>query len=59
MIIDLDSWEVGYRDGHVGCPFECPLNRDQLSYASGYSLGRATREARKQIRVCPAVLPAR
>ena len=52
MIIDLDSWEIGYGDGHVGRSFECPVNRDQLSYASGYSLGRATRaEARNQTRV--------
>ena len=31
MIIDLESWEVGYGDGHVGRPFECPANRDQVS----------------------------
>ena len=52
MIIDLDSWEVGYGDGHVGRPFECPVNRDPVSYAIGYSQGRSARaEARKQTRV--------
>jgi hypothetical protein len=60
MIIDLDSWEVGYGDGHVGRPFECPVNRDQVSYASGYSQGRSARgEARKQTRVRPSVLGRR
>ena len=60
MIIDLESWEVGYGDGHVGRPFECPVNRDQVSYASGYSQGRSARgEARKQTRVRPSVLGRR
>ena len=60
MIIDLESWEVGYGDGHVGRPFECPANRDQVSYAIGYSRGRTARtEARKQIGVRPSVLGRR
>jgi len=44
MIIDLDSWEVGYRDGHSGRPAECPVNRDLPSYSNGYVQGRADRD---------------
>ena len=47
MIIDLDSWEVGYRDGHSGRPPECPVNRDQPSYSNGYVQGRADRGGRR------------
>jgi hypothetical protein len=47
MIIDFDSWEAGYADGRLGCGAGCPANHDELSYASGYREGRATRaEAR-------------
>jgi hypothetical protein len=60
MIIDLDSWEVGYGDGHVGRPFECPANRDQVSYESGYSLGRSARaEARGKTCVRASLSAAR
>jgi hypothetical protein len=48
MIIDLDSWEVGYRDGHSGRPSECPVNRDQPSYSNGYVQGRADRGGRRK-----------
>ena len=43
MIIDLDSWEIGYQDGQSGRPYECPANRDQVSYSSGYRQGSAAR----------------
>jgi hypothetical protein len=39
--IDLDSWEVGYADGHFGRLSQCPANLDSLSYSSGYYEGRA------------------
>jgi hypothetical protein len=35
MIIDLDSWEEGYRDG-IGSPFQCTPGLDRFSYSSGY-----------------------
>jgi hypothetical protein len=41
MIIDLDSWEIGYADGRLGRSPECPVNREQVSYLSGYVQGRA------------------
>ena len=37
MIIDLDSWEIGYQDGHSGRAYECPASRDQVSYSSGFA----------------------
>jgi hypothetical protein len=43
MIIDLESWEIGYADGQLGRPSECPGDCDQLSYSSGYREGRAAR----------------
>jgi hypothetical protein len=43
MIIDLDSWEMGYADGRLGRSSECPANRDEVSYLSGYVQGRAAR----------------
>jgi hypothetical protein len=39
--IDLDSWEVGYADGHFGRLSQCPANLDSVSYSSGYYEGRA------------------
>jgi len=36
MIIDLESWEEGYRDGIVDSPFQCTPGLDRFSYASGY-----------------------
>jgi hypothetical protein len=44
MIIDLESWEVGYADGQFRRPAECPGDCDGVSYASGYREGRATRD---------------
>jgi hypothetical protein len=41
MIIDLDSWEVGYGHGLLGRPSQCTLGLDQLSYSSGYDQARA------------------
>lgn len=43
MIIDLDSWEAGYADGELGRAFQCPPERDLMSYSSGYRVGRAYR----------------
>ena len=43
MIIDLESWEIGYSDGQLGRPSECPGDCDQVSYSSGYREGRAAR----------------
>jgi hypothetical protein len=39
--IDLDSWEVGYADGQVSRPSQCPANLDSFSYSTGYCEGRA------------------
>src|SRR5262249_51947633 len=36
MIIALESWEEGYRDGIVDSPFQCTPGLDRFSYASGY-----------------------
>ena len=36
MIIDLESWEEGYRDGIVRRPFQCTPGLDRFSYSSGY-----------------------
>jgi hypothetical protein len=41
MIIDLDSWELGYADGQLGRPPQIPDNLDPFSYSSGYCEGRA------------------
>ena len=41
MNIDLDSWEVGYTDGHLGRPSQCAVNLDSCSYSTGYCVGRA------------------
>jgi len=43
MIIDLDSWELGYEDGHLGRLLQCPEQRDLVSYSSGYWQGHAAR----------------
>jgi hypothetical protein len=46
MVIDLDSWEVGYADGQLSRPSRCPADFDQFSYSSGYVQGHAApREA--------------
>ena len=37
----LDSWEVGYADGHVGRPSQCPASLDSFSYSTGYCVGHA------------------
>ncbi len=36
MIIDLESWEEGYRNGIVGRPFQWTPDLDHFSYSSGY-----------------------
>jgi hypothetical protein len=36
MIIDLASWEEGYRHGIVRRPFQCTPGLDHFSYSSGY-----------------------
>jgi hypothetical protein len=41
MIIDMDSWEAGYADGHLGRASHCPLDFDPVSYLSGYYDARA------------------
>jgi hypothetical protein len=43
MIIDLDSWEVGYDDGLLGRPSQCTPGLDRFSYSSGYCQARASR----------------
>jgi hypothetical protein len=53
MIIDLDSWEMGYADGQHGRPSERRADLDPFSYSSGYAQGRAQelghpRSSRKQ-----------
>ena len=45
MIIDLDSWEVGYADGQLGRLPKCPAKFDPISYSSGYFEGRACEAA--------------
>jgi len=44
MIIDLDSWEVGYNDGLLGRPSQCTPGLDRLSYSSGYCQAHACRK---------------
>jgi len=52
MIIDLDSWEIGCADGRLGRSPEYPVNRDQVSYFSGYVQGRRARvRGRKEVRL--------
>jgi hypothetical protein len=41
MIIDLDSWEMGYADGQNGHASQRGVDLDPLSYSSGYVQGRA------------------
>ena len=41
MVIDLDSWEMGYADGQNGHGFQRRVDVDPLSYSSGYVQGRA------------------
>ena len=40
MIIDLDSWEMGYADGLNGHPSRPQADLDPFSYSSGYVQGR-------------------
>jgi hypothetical protein len=40
MIIDLDSWEMGYSDGQQGRPSQERADLDLFSYSSGYVQGR-------------------
>jgi hypothetical protein len=42
MIIDLDSWEVGYSDALLGRPSQCTARFDQVSYSSGYCQASAS-----------------
>ena len=41
MVIDLDSWEMGYADGLNGRPSQDQASLDPSSYSSGYVQGRA------------------
>ena len=41
MIVDLESWEVGYDDGFLGRPSQCTPGLDGFSYSSGYFQARA------------------
>ena len=60
MVIDLGSWEIGYQDGRLGRLPECPVNRDQASYMSGYVQGRAARGGRRTgARLRRSILPQR
>jgi hypothetical protein len=43
MIVDLESWEVGYDDGLFGRPSQCTSGLDRFSYSSGYFQARACR----------------
>jgi hypothetical protein len=57
MIIDLDSWEIGYADGQSDRSSECPENVDSISYSSGYCEGRACRaDARRKGRTAVRIL---
>jgi hypothetical protein len=43
MIIDLDSWEIGYADGKLSHVSACPSDRDEASYSCGCREGCAAR----------------
>jgi len=53
MIIDLDSWEIGYGDGLLGRPSQCTPGIDQLSYSSGYDQACAP-SARQKVLPLPS-----
>ena len=44
MIINLESWETGYADGHLGRPYDCLPELDVASYSIGFRAGCACRD---------------
>jgi hypothetical protein len=44
---DAESWQAGYRAGHLGKPNDPPPGMDGLSWISGFIEGQADRAAGK------------